>query len=128
MTTSYETTELISSHHAEIDRLSNELLELGSRIAAHDREASVLRERARALCWRLREHLSTESAALIADAYGDSQRIAQVMTRCHEGHARIERGLAETERDSLAPLELVRAVCAVARDSRAHLDRAAHAA
>jgi hypothetical protein len=127
MTTSYETTELISSHHAEVERLSSELLDLGSRIAADDPEAAVLRERARALCWRLREHLNTESAALIADAAGDPQRIEEVMTHCHDEHERIDRAFARAEREARAPLELVQAVCSIARDARAHLDRAARA-
>lgn len=123
--TSYETYELISAHHAEVERLANELLELGSRIAADDPEAAVLRERARALCWRLREHLSTESAALIADAGGDRRRIEEVMTHCHAEVERLESALAAAERDARAPLELVKAVCAIARDARAHLDRVA---
>src|SRR5687767_3637389 len=68
MSTSYETLELIASHHAEVERLCEELLDLGSRIKPGDPELYVLRENARALAWRLREHLAIESSALMADA------------------------------------------------------------
>lgn len=126
MTTSYETHELISTHHAEVDRLCAELLELGSRIAADDPEATVLRERARALGWRLREHLTTESAALMNDASGDGKRVAALLDLCHEENERIARELEAAERKARAPLELVSRVCSIARDARACLDRAAH--
>lgn len=123
--TSYETHELISSHHAEVERLTAELLELASRIRPEDPSAAVLRERARALSYRLREHLTTESAALMNDAAGDRRRIeALIALRRREGE-RIHRAFAAAELEARAPLELVRAVCAIARDARASLDRAA---
>lgn len=126
-TTSYETHELISSHHAEVERLCTELLDLGSRIAADDPSAMVLRERARALGWRLREHLTTESAALMNDAADDPRRVEELLGHRHAEGERIARALAAAERRARAPLELVNAVCAIARDARASLDRAAHA-
>jgi len=125
MSTSYETFEIIASHHAEIDRLCNDLLEVGSRVSADDPAAENLRERARALAWRVREHLAVESAALMTDAGGDEARIARLMDRRRQEGERIERALAAAERKSHAPLELVHAVCAIARDTRACLDRVA---
>lgn len=125
MTTSYETFEIIASHHAEVDRLCTELLDLGSRVSADEPGVAVLRERARALAWRIREHLTEESAALMADAGGDGERIAALMDRRREEGERIDRALADAERTAHAPLELVNAVCAIARDARACLDRAA---
>jgi hypothetical protein len=126
MTTSYETHELISTHHAEVDRLCTELLELGSRVGADDADAAVLRERARALGWRLREHLTTESAALMNDAIGDRRRLETLLDLRREEGERFARELAAAERKARAPLELVHAVCSIARDARACLDRAAH--
>jgi len=124
MTTSYETLEIIASHHAEVDRLCTELLELGSRVSA-DEPADFIRERTRALAWRIRAHLTEESAALMADAGDDRARVRELMDhRCAEGQ-RIDRALAAVEREAHAPLELVNAVCAIARDARACLDRAA---
>jgi hypothetical protein len=127
MTTSYETHELISDHHAEVERLCAELLELGSRVAADEKDAAVLCERARALGWRLREHLTTESAALMNDAGGDRQRLEALLDLRREEGERIARGIAAAERKASAPLELVNAVCSIARGARATLDRAAHA-
>lgn len=124
MTTSYETFEIIASHHAEVDRLCDELLEFGSRVSEGGPEAGELRERARALAWRLREHLTIESAALLNDASGDGRRVAELMDRRREEGERMERALAAAERNQ-APMDLVNAVCAVARDTRAGLDRAA---
>ncbi len=126
MTTSYETHELISTHHAEVDRLCGELLEQGSRITEDDPEAMVLRERARALGWRLREHLTTESAALMTDAMGDGPRLEALLDLRREEGERIARELAAAERKARGPLELVYAVCSIARGTRACLDRAAH--
>ncbi len=123
--TSYETHELISSHHAEVERLTTELLELASRTSPDEISALVLRERARALAWRLREHLTTESAALMNDAGGDRRRLeALISLRRREGE-RIVRAFAAAETEARAPLELVHAVCAAARHARATLDRAA---
>ncbi len=127
MTTSYETHELRSAHHAEVDRLCAELLEHGSRVTATDRQAAVLAERARALGWRLREHLTMESAALMNDAGGDRTRLEALLDLRREEGERIERELANAERRARGPLELVHAVCSIARGTRACLDRAAHA-
>lgn len=123
--TSYETHELISSHHAEVERLTAELLELASRTSPDDPTALLLRERARALAWRLREHLTTESAALMSDASGDQGRLEELITLRHREGERIVRRFAAAERGARAPLELVNAVCAIARDARASLDRVA---
>lgn len=124
MTTSYETFEIIASHHAELDRLCDELLEFGSRVSLGEPEASELRERARALAWRVREHLTEESAALLNDVSGDGRRVAELMDRRREEGERMERALAQAERQQ-APMDLVNAVCAIARDARACLDRVA---
>lgn len=125
MTTSYETFEIIASHHAEIDRLCTDLLELGGRVAADDAAVETLRERARALAWRIREHLTEESAALMSDAGEDGARIADLLERRRQQGERIQRALADAERSSRGPLELVSAVCAIARDVRACFDRVA---
>lgn len=123
--TSYETHELISSHHAEVERLTAELLELASRARPDDSTAMILRERARALGWRLREHLTTESAALMNDAVGDRHRLEALISLRHREGERIVRAFAAAERKSRVPLELVHEVCAIARRARASLDRAA---
>ncbi len=124
MATSYETLEIISSHHAEVDRLCSELLELGSRVAEGP-DAELLRERARALAMRLRDHLTEESAALLAEAGGDRRRVEELLDYRRLSGERLERDLAQAEQKARGPLELVNAVCAVARSSRATLDRAA---
>lgn len=124
MTTSYATLEIIASHHAEVDRLCTELLELGSRTSA-DEPADFIRERTRALAWRIREHITVESAALMADAGDDRARLRVIMDHRRLEGQRIARALAEAEREAQGPLELVSAVCAIARDARACLDRAA---
>lgn len=124
MPTSYETLEIIASHHAEVDRLCTELLELGSRASA-DEPADFIRERTRALAWRIREHLTEESAALMADAGDDGARLRDLMDRRRVEGLRIDRALEAAEREAHGPLELVNAVCAIARDARACLDRAA---
>lgn len=125
MATSYETLEMIASHHAEVDRRCAELLELGSRLSPDDPSVYVLRERARALAWRVRDHVTQESAALMTEACGDGKRVAELMDLRRAEGERIERELAAAEAKANRPLELVNAVCALARQSRASLDRAA---
>lgn len=123
MSTSYETRELIASHHLELDRLCQEVLDLGSRVSAE--EADVLRWRARALGWRLRAHRAEEAAALIAEA-GDAREV--ITNRLRDNPAQqveeVERVVAQA--DDKQPLELALEVCAAARACRATLDRIAH--
>lgn len=124
--TSYETLEMIASHHAEVDRLCDELLEMAGRLRADDPTAYVLREQARALGYRLREQLAIESSAKMADG-GSDPSCAGALT--HYGALRegLEGALAEAERKAGKPHELVNAVCSIARNARAQLDRAAMA-
>lgn len=125
MSTSYETRELIASHHLELDRLCQEVLDLGSRVSADEPEADVLRWRARALGWRLRAHRAEEAAALIAEG-GDAREV--IAERLRKNPAKqveeVERVLATA--DDKQPLELALEVCAAARACRATLDRIAH--
>lgn len=119
MATSYETMELIASHHAELERLCTDLLEQGSRLGPEDPGTAAFRERVRALGWRLRAHRAEEAAALLADAGEARARVAELMRReVAEVEAILERA-DEVE----APLELARTVCDAARTCRAQLDR-----
>lgn len=122
--TSYQTLELIASHHAEVERLCDELLELASRLRADDPAAYVLREQARALGYRLQEQLAIESSALMADAGADRTKALAAYRTQRE---RLERALEQAESTTAKPLELVNAVCTIARTARVELDRAAHA-
>ena len=121
----YQITELITSHHLELERLCSDLLEVGSRLDADDSMATdAFRERVRALGWRLRAHRAEEAAALIAAA-GDGR--AALLSRMRHEVARVE---AVIERTATVerPLEAARVACDAARECRAELDRLAHAA
>ncbi|HJL19500.1 MAG TPA: hypothetical protein RMH99_27810 [Sandaracinaceae bacterium LLY-WYZ-13_1] len=123
MSTSYQTLELIASHHAELDRLCEDLLERGSRIPPEDPEREAFRERLRALGWRLRAHRAEEAAALMAEAGDGRDRLARLMTEHGHEVEQIEAILERSSDD--APLELARAVTEAARSCRANLDRLA---
>lgn len=123
MGTSYETMELIASHHAELERLCGDLLEQGSRLTADDPATQAFRERLRALGWRLRVHRAEEAAALLAEAGEAREDVARRMQEGLDEVAEVEALLDETAAD--APLELARAVCQAARSCRASLDRLA---
>jgi hypothetical protein len=120
--TSYQTLELIASHHAEVERLCDELLEMASRLRADDPTACTLREQARALGRRLQEQLAIESSALMSDAGADRTRALAAYRAQQE---RLARELDEAEQKSARPLEHVNAVCSIARTARVALDRAA---
>src|SRR5262249_2547712 len=100
------------------------LLELGSRLRPSDPEFYTVREQARALGWRLREHLVIESSALMADAGGANPHRAKALMAYSHERVRLDRAIAAAQQRSSAPLELVNATCTVVRDARAHLDRA----
>ncbi|MEC7518342.1 MAG: hypothetical protein VYE22_00685 [Myxococcota bacterium] len=121
--TTYQTRELIASHHAELDRLAIELLELGSRVSSDEPDVKSLRERVRALGARLRAHRAEESAALLADAGRGRDRLAARMMRRAgpDAVAEIEKAIARAD-DGTPPLELVRAALQAARTCRANLD------
>jgi hypothetical protein len=119
MAASYETLELIATHHAEIERLCDELLELASRVRADDPVADLLREQARALGYRLREHVAIEANAIMVGAPEDTDRQDAIRVEKH----RLERALAAAEQKA-SPHELANAVCTIARDHRQNLDRA----
>jgi hypothetical protein len=123
MSTSYETMELIASHHAELERLCEDLLEQGSRLSPGDPATEAFRERVRALGWRLRAHRAEEAAALIAEAGDARDRLAELM----RGHgAEVERIEAILDGSGeQAPLQVARAVTEAARSCRADLDRLA---
>ena len=123
MATSYETLELIASHHAELARLCDDLLERGSRLSAEDQDTQAFRERVRALGWRLRAHRAEESAALLAEAGERREQIAARMRTGRDDVAAVEALLEGEAADQ--PLELAQAACAVARSCRASLDRIA---
>lgn len=123
MATSYETMELIASHHAELERLCDDLLEQGSRLSAEDHAAQAFRERVRALGWRLRVHRAEEAAALLAEAGHRRERVARRMREGADRVAEVEAILEQSGAD--APLELARVACDAARSCRASLDRLA---
>ena len=124
MRTSYETMELIASHHAELERLCDELLETGSRLAPNDPGEGAFRERVRALGWRLRAHRAEEAAALLAEAGEERDRIAALML---EDVAQVE-AVVETADRLEQPLEAAQAVCQAAKACRVQLDKLVHAA
>ena len=124
MTTSYETMELIASHHAELCRLCDELLETGSRLTAEDPRVHAFRERVRALGWRLRAHRAEEAAALIAEARVGGDRLAALLRR---DAARFETVLQSLD-ENATPVAVARAACRAAREYRADLDELARAA
>lgn len=126
MSTSYETMELIASHHAELERLCEELLDQGSRLSASDPAAEAFRERVRALGWRLRAHRAEEAAALLAEAGEARARLAKLMKDTGSEVEQIE-ALVDQSREQ-APLQLARAVTEAARSCRATLDRLARQA
>ena len=121
--TTYQTRELIASHHAELDRLCIELLELGSRVAPEEPALKSLRERVRALGSRLRAHRAEEYASLLADAGRGRDRLAARM-RKHgpDSVAEIEKAFQKAEAGATPPLELVRHALRAARTCRANLD------
>lgn len=123
MATTYETMELIASHHAELERLCDDILEQGSRLSAEDPEAQAFRERVRALGWRLRIHRAEEAAALLAEAGEEREHVVRRMREGVCKVAEVEALLEQT--DVEAPLELARAACEAARSCRASLDRLA---
>lgn len=122
----YETMELIASHHAELERLCEEVLELGGRVSGEDQDSEAFHERVRALGWRLRAHRAQESAALIAEAGAERDAVAERLREnpCAEVE-QVEEAILRAEREAHAPLELARVVCRAARSCRATLDRLA---
>jgi hypothetical protein len=126
MSTSYETMELIASHHAELERLCEDLLEQGSRLAPGDPAAGAFRERLRALGWRLRAHRAEEAAALMAEAGPERDRVAKLMSGRGPEVEQIAAILDRSAQDP--PLQLARAVTQAARSCRADLDRLARCA
>ena len=117
MTHSYETLELIASHHAELSRTCRDLLEEGSRIAAGDPRADAFRERIRALAWRMRIHRAEEVSAHLS---ADGDRSGVVDRVAASPFATLEGMLARSPEAS--PLELAKVACEAARTHREHLD------
>lgn len=123
MPSSYETTELITSHHAELERLCEEVLELGTRVEEDERDRRVLNERIRALSWRVRAHRAEETAAFLSLAGDQRQRVAQLVS----DEATLDSVAKIEEAADLAggPIEAARAACQAARSCREQLDHLA---